>query len=180
MGNIEAGEFAVEVRLLELLFGDLCLRFCFFERRERADGLGMELVHAPVLAAQKPHPGFGGFHSRFVRRSRTRKRKRGRLHSILDFADDLPLPDDIAPIDIKPRNHANDRARELDDLLRFDHAFELAHACARQRQRLRHSHGDHGAGEQNPQRPSRAPRNASQALTTTENSGHLSFPFPHL
>ena len=61
------------------------------------------------------------------------EREQCRFDAILQFANDLALSDDVAPVNIEACDDANDWARQLDDLLGFDDALKFSGvgACRR-------------------------------------------------
>src|SRR5215471_11773538 len=75
MEDVETRELSIELRLFELLFGDLNLRIGLFDRRQRAHRLGVKLIQASMLAPQKPRTCLGGFHGMFVGRTGARERQ---------------------------------------------------------------------------------------------------------
>ena len=62
MSDFQARNFPGESGLLELLFGNLNLRFGFLERRQRADGFGMQLRQSLVFVTEEPHASFSRLH----------------------------------------------------------------------------------------------------------------------
>ena len=99
------GEFG----LVELLFGDFGLRLSFFKRGKRSDFLGVERVRPLVFAAKKLQTRFSRLHRRLVRRPDARERERCGFYAIFELPDNLALTNEIAAIDIKLRDDADDR-----------------------------------------------------------------------
>ena len=61
----------------------------------------------------------------FVAGTSSRELERGLLHPVLQLANDLPCAHDVASIDVEARNHADHRACQFHDLMRFDDAVEF-------------------------------------------------------
>jgi hypothetical protein len=62
MRDFQARNLPGELRLPELLFGNLNLRFGFLERSKRADGFGMELCQSLVFETEELHASFSRLH----------------------------------------------------------------------------------------------------------------------
>ena len=121
--DFEARNFDGEFCFLELLLGNMDLRFGLLQRCKRADRFFLQGLDACVLEPQKLQAGFGGLHWRFVGGAGLRKCKRRRLDPILQHAEDLALVDYVASIDVEARYDADDGTCDFDHLLGLDDAF---------------------------------------------------------
>lgn len=86
----------------------------------------MKLFQTLMFLAKELRASFGYLHRGIITGARASERQRCGLDSVFDFANDLALANGVASINIKASNRADRRARQLDGLLRLDHAIEFS------------------------------------------------------